>query len=114
MESAYDDDAPLFANISLHVVFDKMVHTAGGRRLAALRAARERRGHDRARRRGAGCARRSVTSRATPALFGAALTHRSAAGPNNERLEFLGDAVLNLLDRPTSSIAPFPTRPRGT
>jgi len=32
-----------------------------------------------------------------PALFRAALTHRSAAGPNNERLEFLGDAVLNLL-----------------
>ena len=32
-----------------------------------------------------------------PALFRAALTHRSAPGPNNERLEFLGDAVLNLL-----------------
>lgn len=31
------------------------------------------------------------------ALFHAALTHRSAAGPNNERLEFLGDAVLNLV-----------------
>jgi ribonuclease III len=31
------------------------------------------------------------------ALFRAALTHRSAAGPNNERLEFLGDAVLNLI-----------------
>jgi ribonuclease III len=31
------------------------------------------------------------------ALFRAALTHRSAAGPNNERLEFLGDAVINLL-----------------
>jgi ribonuclease-3 len=31
------------------------------------------------------------------ALFAAALTHRSATGPNNERLEFLGDAVLNLL-----------------
>ena len=31
------------------------------------------------------------------ALFRAALTHRSAAGPNNERLEFLGDSVLNLL-----------------
>ncbi len=30
-------------------------------------------------------------------LFRAALTHRSASGPNNERLEFLGDAVLNLL-----------------
>jgi len=30
-------------------------------------------------------------------LFRAALTHRSAPGPNNERLEFLGDAVLNLL-----------------
>ena len=32
-----------------------------------------------------------------PALFEAALTHRSASGPNNERLEFLGDAVLNLV-----------------
>ena len=31
------------------------------------------------------------------ALFGAALTHRSASGRNNERLEFLGDAVLNLV-----------------
>jgi ribonuclease-3 len=32
-----------------------------------------------------------------PALFVVALTHRSAEGPNNERLEFLGDSVLNLL-----------------
>jgi ribonuclease-3 len=31
------------------------------------------------------------------ALFVQALTHRSAEGPNNERLEFLGDSVLNLL-----------------
>jgi ribonuclease III len=34
---------------------------------------------------------------ADPALFAAALTHRSAARAHNERLEFLGDAVLNLL-----------------
>jgi ribonuclease-3 len=32
-----------------------------------------------------------------PALFAAALTHSSVPGPNNERLEFLGDAVLNLV-----------------
>ena len=32
-----------------------------------------------------------------PALFAQALTHRSAARSNNERLEFLGDAVLNLI-----------------
>lgn len=30
VESTYEDDAPLFANISLHVVFDKLVHTRGG------------------------------------------------------------------------------------
>jgi len=29
--------------------------------------------------------------------FEVALTHRSASGANNERLEFLGDAVLNLI-----------------
>ena len=31
------------------------------------------------------------------ALFETALTHRSADGPNNERLEFLGDAVLGMI-----------------
>ncbi len=30
-----------------------------------------------------------------PALCHAALTHRSAGSAHNERLEFLGDAVLN-------------------
>ncbi len=29
VEASYDDEAPLFANISLHVVFDKTVHTGG-------------------------------------------------------------------------------------
>ena len=32
-----------------------------------------------------------------PALLDSALTHRSAGGLNNERLEFLGDAVLGLV-----------------
>jgi ribonuclease-3 len=32
-----------------------------------------------------------------PALYRSALTHRSAAADNNERLEFLGDAVLGLV-----------------
>lgn len=32
-----------------------------------------------------------------PELFARALTHRSAQDRNNERLEFLGDAVLNML-----------------
>lgn len=29
VESAYDDEAPLFANISLHVTFDKIVRVRG-------------------------------------------------------------------------------------
>jgi len=32
-----------------------------------------------------------------PSLLVQALTHRSHAGPNNERLEFLGDGILNLV-----------------
>lgn len=34
---------------------------------------------------------------ADPTLLDSALTHRSAGGSNNERLEFLGDAVLGLV-----------------
>ena len=30
VEASYDDEAPLFSNVSLHVVFDKIVHTGGG------------------------------------------------------------------------------------
>ena len=30
VESQYDDDAPLFANLSLHVTFDKKVRIGGG------------------------------------------------------------------------------------
>ncbi len=32
-----------------------------------------------------------------PVLFEQALTHRSAGAPNNERLEFLGDAVIEII-----------------
>ena len=32
---------------------------------------------------------------ADPQLLARALTHRSAGGPNNERLEFLGDSIVN-------------------
>jgi hypothetical protein len=30
VESQYDDDAPLFSNVSLHVTFDKTVRISGG------------------------------------------------------------------------------------
>jgi len=30
IEAKYDDEAPLFGNISLHVTFDKVVRTSGG------------------------------------------------------------------------------------
>ena len=30
VEASYEDDAPLFSNISLHVVFDKLIHTRAG------------------------------------------------------------------------------------
>ena len=47
-----------------------------------------------------------------PALYVAALTHRSATSRNNERLEFLGDAVLNMLVT-EMLYARFPAAPEG-
>ena len=35
---------------------------------------------------------------ADPSLLAQALTHRSAGTPHNERLEFLGDGVVNLFE----------------
>ncbi|MGH8043839.1 MAG: ribonuclease III domain-containing protein, partial [Stenotrophomonas sp.] len=32
-----------------------------------------------------------------PGLLQQALTHRSAGTPNNERLEFLGDSIVNMM-----------------
>ena len=32
-----------------------------------------------------------------PALLKQALTHRSAGAPHNERLEFLGDSIVNMM-----------------
>jgi ribonuclease-3 len=45
-------------------------------------------------------------------LFRAALTHRSAASDNNERLEFLGDAVVNLVVARALYLA-FPSASEG-
>ena len=42
------------------------------------------------------CASLGYTFR-SPELLEEALTHRSASGRNNERLEFLGDALLNMV-----------------
>ena len=42
-------------------------------------------------------ARRLEQSFSRPELLTQALTHRSAAGPSNERLEFLGDALLGFV-----------------
>lgn len=45
-------------------------------------------------------------------LFEAALTHRSAGNPHNERLEYLGDAVLNCVTA-TLLYRNFATAPEG-
>ena len=46
------------------------------------------------------------------ALFELALTHRSFTSPHNERLEFLGDAILNAVIA-RSLFERFPTLPEG-
>ncbi len=46
------------------------------------------------------------------ALFEAALTHRSVGSPHNERLEYLGDAVLNCVTA-TLLYKTFPNAPEG-
>jgi ribonuclease-3 len=47
-----------------------------------------------------------------PALFRQALTHRSFGAPNNERLEFIGDAVLNCVVG-VALYERFPALPEG-
>lgn len=49
---------------------------------------------------------------ADPSLLAIALTHRSAGAPHNERLEFLGDAVLGLLVAEALYVR-FPKRREG-
>lgn len=47
-----------------------------------------------------------------PSLLGQALTHRSFSASHNERLEFLGDGILNCVIA-TMIYARFPTMPEG-
>jgi dsRNA-specific ribonuclease len=41
-----------------------------------------------------------------PELYRSALTHRSSQASNNERLEFLGDAVLGMVPRNCTAVFP--------
>ena len=74
---AYEKRVAFMYNIDLVVTFDKSVNLACRWRLKHPA--------------------RSVTRSRTPALLAQALTHRSAGQHNNERLEFLGDALVNLI-----------------
>ena len=56
--------------------------------------------------------RRSATSRSDLALFERALTHASVGRDSYERLEFLGDRVLGLVDR-AWLYERFPNEPEG-
>ena len=61
---------------------------------------------------GAALCRRLVYTFRDPALLARALTHRSKAADHNERLEFLGDSVLNLIIS-TELFDRFPALPEG-
>ena len=61
-----------------------------------------------------GSRRRSATGRATSALFERALTHASHGGDHYERLEFLGDRVLGLVDRRLALRDSSRTSPRAS
>ena len=83
MHVAYDDSAPYIANVSLIGALrqDREGAVSPTRTLRTLARL--------------GRARLRPRLRRTRALCRAALTHRSAGGEHNERLEFLGDSVLN-------------------
>ena len=82
MHVAYDDTAPYIANVSLSGALRKDREGA----VIPLRKPDEL----------LGWVERSFGHVfTTPALCYAALTHRSAGADHNERLEFLGDSILN-------------------
>ncbi len=58
------------------------------------------------------CMRRIGHDFAQPELLWQALTHRSYASVNNERLEFLGDGILNFLAA-EALFSRFPNQPEG-
>jgi ribonuclease-3 len=58
------------------------------------------------------CMRRIGHKFAQPELLWQALTHRSYASVNNERLEFLGDGILNFLAA-EALFSRFPNQPEG-
>ena len=90
VQTTYDETAPLFSNISLVVSFDKTVRDPSN----AVRASAMRRGRL-ALALGAGEA--GLRSRAMRGCSAPRSRIAASSAPNNERLEFLGDAVLNLL-----------------
>ena len=60
VEAAYDDEAPLFGNISMHVTFDKTVRMAVSTRLRRATRRTPRRIHERRRLAGALAARATL------------------------------------------------------